>query len=155
MTNEEDSPRTRPENHPIIRILQAVTVCFARIYHRLTVVSPCGIPRSGAAILVCNHISPLDPLLIQSVCPRLITWMMAREYYVQPGLHWLFRQIEVIPVDRSGQDFSAMRSALRGAAKWPGAGNFSRGKDRNIAGAVAVSDRRGADGAQSGRADLS
>src|SRR5438034_6252065 len=89
--------KPRPENRPIIRMLQAVDVCFSRMYHRLSVRSPQRLPRSGAAILVCNHVSGLDPLLIQSVCPRLITWMVAKEYVELPVLSWVFRKIGAIP----------------------------------------------------------
>ena len=49
------------------RLLQAFDVCFARIYHQVVVRSACNLPREGPAILVCNHISGLDPMLIQSV----------------------------------------------------------------------------------------
>src|SRR3954465_15627638 len=106
----------RPENRPIIRLLQAIDVCFARMYHRLSVLSPQRLPRHGPAILICNHVSGLDPLLIQSVCPRLITWMMASEYYAVPGLNWVFKQIGAIPVERSGRDLAATRAAMRALA---------------------------------------
>ena len=55
----------------------------------------------------------MDPIFIQSVCPRPIVWMMAKEYYDLPGLNWIYRQIEAIPVARSGRDLSATREALR------------------------------------------
>lgn len=86
---------------------------LCRAYHRLEVVSPPTLPRSGPAILVCNHISGLDPLMIQSVIRRPIHWMMAREYYEIPSLRRLFEFIEAIPVDRNGRDSTALRLALR------------------------------------------
>jgi 1-acyl-sn-glycerol-3-phosphate acyltransferase len=104
---------SRPENQLRIRLLQAADVCFCRIYHQVIVRSPSQLPRNGPAILVSNHISGLDPLLIQSVCPRLITWMMAKEYYDLRPLNWIFRTIGLIPVDRRGRDTAATRSALR------------------------------------------
>jgi 1-acyl-sn-glycerol-3-phosphate acyltransferase len=104
---------TRPEGRLAIRLLQAVDVCFARIYHRVNVLAPQRLPKSGAAVLICNHTSALDPLLIQSVCPRLIVWMMAREYYEITALNWIFRTIEAIPVERGGRDLAATRAALR------------------------------------------
>ena len=103
----------RPEDRLSIRLLQAVDVCFSRIYHRVNVVSPQRLPKQGPAILICNHTSGLDPMLIQSVCPRLIVWMMAREYYDLPVLHWVFKTVEAIPVDRGGRDLAATRAALR------------------------------------------
>src|SRR4051812_24610919 len=81
----------RPEDRLSIRLLQAVDVCFARIYHRVNVLSPQRLPKQGPAILICNHTSGLDPMLIQSVCPRLIVWMMAREYYEISALRWVFK----------------------------------------------------------------
>ena len=102
-----------PENRLSIRLLQALDVCIARIYHQTIVRTAQRLPRQGPAILICNHTSGLDPLLIQSVCPRLIVWMMAREYYDMKALTWVFRTIEAIPVDRGGRDMAATRAALR------------------------------------------
>jgi 1-acyl-sn-glycerol-3-phosphate acyltransferase len=104
---------TDPENVPVRRLLQAANRLFARAYHRLDVLSPCRLPRDGPAILVCNHTSPMDPLFIQSVCPRPIVWMMAKEYYEMTGLNWIYRQVHAIPVSRSGRDMAATREALR------------------------------------------
>ena len=128
-------PRENPENRrlpaesrPIVRMLQAIDVCFARIYHRLSIAAPCRLPRSGPAILVSNHTSGLDPFLIQSASPRLITWMMAREYYELRGLNLIFRAIEAIPVDRSGRDLAATRAALRALSAGRILGIFPEGR---------------------------
>ena len=118
----------RPENRPMIRVLQAADVCFARIYHRLYVRAPQQLPRTGPAILVCNHVSGVDPLLIQSVCPRLITWMMAREWYELPVLGWIFRTVGAIPVQRSGRDLAATRAALRALNRGGVLGMFPEGR---------------------------
>ena len=117
-----------PENVPIRRMLHACDRLFARVYHRLDVLSPCRLPRTGAAILVCNHTSPLDPILIQSVCPRPIVWMMAKEYYEVRGLNWIYRQVEAIPVARSGRDMAATREALRALKYGRILGVFPEGK---------------------------
>jgi 1-acyl-sn-glycerol-3-phosphate acyltransferase len=123
-----DVPNKRPENRPIIRLLQAIDVCFSRIYHRLNVLAPQQLPRDGAAILVSNHISGLDPLLIQSVCPRLITWMMAKEYMEIIGLRWVFKQVGIIPVARTGRDLSSTRAAMRALADGGLLGVFPEGR---------------------------
>ncbi len=123
-----DVPQKRPENRPIIRVLQAIDVCFSRMYHRLNVRAPQQLPREGAAILVSNHISGLDPLLIQSICPRLITWMMAKEYMEIFGLRWVFKQVGIIPVQRSGRDLSSTRAAMRALAKGGLLGVFPEGR---------------------------
>jgi len=121
-------PQPRPENRPIIRLLQALDVGFARIYPRLYVRSPQQLPRSGAAIFVCNHISGVDPLLIQSVCPRMISWMVAKEYTEVRGLGWIFKQIGAIPVERSGRDLASTRAAMRALANGAVLGVFPEGR---------------------------
>src|SRR5207249_2405149 len=124
----EQSQSPRPESRPVIRLLHAIDVCFARIYHRLTIHSPCKLPRDGPAIVVCNHTSGLDPILIQSACPRLITWMMAREWYEMRGLNWVFKTVGAIPVDRSGRDLTATRAALRALEAGQILGVFPEGR---------------------------
>jgi 1-acyl-sn-glycerol-3-phosphate acyltransferase len=102
-----------PSLHPGVRGLQATNRLFCRIYHGLTLQTRCPLPRRGPGILISNHTSGLDPLLLQSATPRLITWMMAREYYEIGAMGWIFRLSGMIPTSRNGRDMAAMRSALR------------------------------------------
>src|SRR5215208_6849781 len=48
---------------------------FSRQYHDLRILNPCTLPATGGAILVSNHTSSLDPVPLQTACPRLITSM--------------------------------------------------------------------------------
>jgi len=79
----------RDEDRASVRFLKRLLDTYINGYHNVEVVSPCQLPANEPAILVCNHVSSLDPMLIQWACSRLIVWMMAREYYV-PGSRWLF-----------------------------------------------------------------
>jgi len=108
--------------------MQAINRLYTRVYHTLDVRSPQRLPDSGPAILICNHTSSLDPHLIQACCPRLITWMMAKEYYELPVLNTLLRILGVIPVTRSGRDMSATRAALRALENGQILGVFPEGK---------------------------
>lgn len=103
----------RPETRLTNRFLRGLNIAFSRIYHELDVLSPQRLPKKGAGILVCNHASGLDPLLIQSVCKRMIIWMMAKEYYDLWPMSMVFHAVDAIPVDRAGRDSSATRAALR------------------------------------------
>jgi 1-acyl-sn-glycerol-3-phosphate acyltransferase len=118
----------RPEDRFVIRLLQAADVCFCRIYHSTTVRAPHRLPRTGAGILVCNHISGLDPFLLQSVLPRVIVWMMAKEYYEMRAIKRIFQTIEAIPVDRGGRDLASTRAALRALADGRILGIFPEGR---------------------------
>ncbi len=103
-------------------------VLLTRAYHRVVVRQAQPLPKSGPVILVCNHTSGLDPLLIQAVCKRPIVWMMAREYYELKGLRWVFKAADSIPVERTGRDTAATRAALRALERGRVLGIFPEGK---------------------------
>ena len=84
----------------------------------------CPYPESSGAIILSNHRSPLDPMLAwmnshlrhaeaaRSI--RVISYLMAREFYEQPGLFgWIGRAMQSIPVDRDGRDLGPTREAIR------------------------------------------
>ena len=124
----------RPEKKLSIRLMKAADVLFSRVYHRLTVLTPPRLPATGPAILVCNHTSGLDPILIQSVCKRVIVWMMAKEYYEIRPLKPFFQMLEAIPVDRAARDTGAMRSALRALQEGRILGVFPEGRISTVKG---------------------
>lgn len=111
-----------------VRVAQCSNRIFSRVYHHMQVFTPSRLPRTGPAIVVCNHISGLDPMLIQAACSRMIVWMMASEYYKIKSLRWFYETIEAIPVDRSGRDMAATRAALRTLADGRVLGIFPEGR---------------------------
>jgi 1-acyl-sn-glycerol-3-phosphate acyltransferase len=122
-------PQDRPIDSAVpVRLLQAVNRFYVRAYHRLSVRTPCPLPRAGPAILVANHTCGLDPLLIQSVCPRLITWMMAAEYFDSKPVAAICRTVGAIPTYRSGRDTAATRAALRALGAGQILGIFPEGR---------------------------
>lgn len=134
-SQERESPRVSkkpdrlPMEHRLVpRFLLALNRLVSRGYHHVDVQTPSVFPKSGPAILISNHISGLDPLLIQSAIPRMAVWMMASEYYKIPGLKKGFEAIEAIPVDRKGRDSTATRAALRALAEGSILGVFPEGR---------------------------
>ena len=121
-------PIDRPENRLGVRLLGWTNLAFTRLFHQVKVYRPPCLPKIGPAILVSNHTSGLDPLVIQSCCPRLIHWMTAREYIEAKGLGWVFRTIGAIPVARTGHDLASTRMALRALERGEVLGIFPEGK---------------------------
>jgi len=113
---------------PSVRALKRLNELYVRAFHRLIVLSPPRLPETGPAILVCNHTSGVDPFLIQSACPRVITWMMAKEFYDIPAFTWAFKLIRAIPVTRSGRDSAATRAAIRALHEGQILGIFPEGR---------------------------
>jgi 1-acyl-sn-glycerol-3-phosphate acyltransferase len=85
------------------------------------------LPRRGPVLLVSNHTSPADPLLLQCATRRLISFLMAREYFSIPFLGWVFQLSKTIPVNRTGRDIAAFKAAIRALEEGRVIGVFPEG----------------------------
>jgi acyl-[acyl-carrier-protein]-phospholipid O-acyltransferase/long-chain-fatty-acid--[acyl-carrier-protein] ligase len=82
--------------------------------YRLRVHGLENLPAQGPALLVCNHVSHLDALLLLAAQKRRIRFTVWAPYLRTPGLRWLLRLANVIPVDSSSGP-SAILQSLREA----------------------------------------
>ncbi len=94
----------------------------------LTVTGRHHIPRTGPFLLVANHLSNLDPLLIQSVCPRIIYAMTKSSQFTVPILGPLMPHIHAFPVRRYQIDPQAVRVALRRLEQGEGVAVYPEGE---------------------------
>jgi len=100
---------------------------LCRYVHRLAQ-TKIPLPETGAAIVVANHVSGLDPFLLIAASHRPLRFLIAREEYERPILHWLFKASGCIPVDRSGKSKHALRQALRALQSGEVVAIFPHGK---------------------------
>ncbi len=56
------------------------------------------IPESGPAVLVCNHVSYMDALLIAGACPRPVRFVMDKQIAEMPVMKHFFRLAKTIPI---------------------------------------------------------
>ncbi len=101
---------------------------FTRVMWRTKVVGTLDVPENQGAVIVCNHQSGIDPLLIQLCGYRIVHWLVAREYYNMFGISFLFRQLKSIPVNRGGIDTAATKMAIRYAQEGGLVGLFPEGR---------------------------
>ena len=71
------------------------------------------IPREGAFLVVANHQSFLDPILVQAVCPRILHAMAKSTQFGSPIFRRLLSQLYAFPVRRFEVDPQAVRQVLR------------------------------------------
>ena len=71
--------------------------------YRIRVVGAKNIPLQGPALLICNHVSFVDALLVGAPQPRFVRFMLHREYYDLKSLNWFFRLMHSIPVSANNR----------------------------------------------------
>jgi 1-acyl-sn-glycerol-3-phosphate acyltransferase len=109
--------------------LYLLNLAFAKFWWRLRVTGewPELFPNQGY-IIIANHRSSIDPMLIQSSIARPLKWMIAREYTEVPIMGTLLRIIGVVPVNRDGSDRTAIRQAVAEIEAGSWIGIFPEGK---------------------------
>jgi 1-acyl-sn-glycerol-3-phosphate acyltransferase len=117
-----------PEDGHFLAWVRIVNVPYTRIWHGMRVPrSADPLPADRACIVVANHRSSCDPFLVARLTRRRLRFFMAREYYETFGLRWICDQLGAIPVNRDGNDLSAMRIALRHLRDGGALGVFPQG----------------------------
>ena len=94
---------------PMVRCLVYLTV---HLVYRLRLRVADHIPAHGAALVVCNHVSFVDALVIGGASRRPLRFLMAKPMYHSPWLNWLFRLVGAIPVESERHDPGDVRRAL-------------------------------------------
>jgi 1-acyl-sn-glycerol-3-phosphate acyltransferase len=75
------------------------------------------IPEQGAALIVSNHVSFVDALVLMAISPRPIRFVMDRAIFSTPVLSWLFRQVKAIPIASFKQDPQLVEQAFERVAE--------------------------------------
>lgn len=122
------SARKTEWNHSWLNYVDGfVRLVFCRYYHRLEF-TPIELPAQGSAIVVANHLSGLDPLLLLAASHRPLRFLIAREIYDSIWLNWLYRAVGCISVDRVKRPETALRAALRALQAGEVVAIFPQGK---------------------------
>jgi 1-acyl-sn-glycerol-3-phosphate acyltransferase len=69
------------------------------------------IPDEGAAVLVCNHVSFVDALVIAAACRRPVRFVMDHQIYRLPVLNFVFRTGRTIPIASARADARLLERA--------------------------------------------
>ncbi|OBU15081.1 acyl-phosphate glycerol 3-phosphate acyltransferase [Photobacterium aquimaris] len=74
------------------------------------------LPQQGGTLLVCNHVSYMDALLLAGACPRPIRFLMDKDIYNLPIVNTFCRACKAIPVDAN--DRKSVRTAFAQVATY-------------------------------------
>ncbi|RKZ69416.1 MAG: glycerol acyltransferase [Gammaproteobacteria bacterium] len=70
------------------------------------------IPDNGAAVLVCNHVSYVDALIIAGCIRRPVRFVMYHKIYNMPVLNFIFRTAKAIPIAGKYEDETLLNRAF-------------------------------------------
>lgn len=113
---------------PVQYVFYLTDLAVARILWRAQVRGRIQLDPDQGAVIVCNHTSSLDPMLIYLGTHRIVHWMVAGEYFGNPVFGFLLRIIEVIPTRRGGIDTASTKRAIRYAQEGHLVGIFPEGR---------------------------
>ena len=69
------------------------------------------VPDDGPSVIVCNHVSYVDALVITAACRRPIRWVMDHRIFRIPFLSFFFRTVRAIPIAPAKEDPEGLQQA--------------------------------------------
>src|SRR5690606_31908670 len=70
------------------------------------------VPDEGAAVIVCNHVSYMDALVLAASIPRPVRFVMYYRIFDIPVMSWIFRTARAIPIAGAREDPGRMQRAF-------------------------------------------
>ncbi len=70
------------------------------------------VPNEGAALLVCNHVSYMDALILSACIPRPARFVMYYKIFNIPVLRWIFKTSKAIPIAGARENPEVMQRAF-------------------------------------------
>jgi 1-acyl-sn-glycerol-3-phosphate acyltransferase len=98
-------------------LLRFLSWLLVHVIYRLRVEGVERIPERGAALLICNHVSFVDPIVISAACPRPIRFIMEAAIFRIPVMNTVFRGMKAIPVAPAKEDPAVYERAFEVVAK--------------------------------------
>jgi len=82
------------------------------------------IPDEGPAVIVCNHVSFVDALIVMAASPRPIRFVMDHQIFKVPVLSFVFRTAGAIPIAPAKENPELLERAYDEVARALAAGNL-------------------------------
>ena len=70
------------------------------------------VPDEGPALIVCNHVSYMDALILSASLPRPVRFVMYYKIFEIPVMRWIFRTGKAIPIAGAREDRALMEQAF-------------------------------------------
>jgi 1-acyl-sn-glycerol-3-phosphate acyltransferase len=94
-------------------VLQLVARLGVRVFFDLRTFGRENVPATGGVLLVANHQSNLDPVLVAVRLRRPVSFMAKSELFENRWLNWLIRALHAFPVRQNHGDLGAVRQCIQ------------------------------------------
>ena len=114
----ETAYRLDNDQSMIVRMVAVIARTFARVFARVEITGLENLPRTGAVLIVANHISNFDAVVAgawinTALRRRRIHWLGKRELFDWPVVGWAAANGGVHPVERGSADVESFRLATK------------------------------------------
>jgi 1-acyl-sn-glycerol-3-phosphate acyltransferase len=82
------------------------------------------IPDTGPAVVVCNHVSYVDPIILSGSIRRPMRFVMYYKIFQMPLLNFIFKNMKAIPIASAREDREVMDQAFAAVDAELAAGNI-------------------------------
>jgi hypothetical protein len=93
-------------------LLRFLAWLVARVIYRIRVTGLEHVPASGAALVVCNHVSFADALVLSAAVHRPMRFVMEASIFRIPLAHFVFRGMKAIPIASAHEDLAVREAAF-------------------------------------------
>lgn len=98
-------------NDCLFYLLKMIGIILLKILYHIQAKNRELIPRRGSLIVAANHFSYMDPIVLQAIFPRRLSFMMTERFYKGHG-EWFFKFMRCINVKEKGVNIAALRDAV-------------------------------------------
>ncbi len=94
------------------------------VFYRIRPIGLENIPNKGPAVVVCNHVSFIDPIILGGSVARPMRFVMNYKIFKMPFLSFIFRNAKAIPIASRAEDEDLMNAAFEKVDAELAAGNI-------------------------------
>ncbi len=116
-----------PRETPLYRLTYHAVRFLLRLFFNFRIEGLAHVP-PGAALVVANHPSALDPVVLAAALPRRALFVGAAEFFTMPFVGWAMRAHGTIPVHRGQVDLTVVRATVRALEAGALLGIFPEGR---------------------------
>jgi len=71
------------------------------------------VPATGGGLMLSNHQSNLDPVLVGLACNRRLNYVARKSLFKFAPFRWLINSLDAIPIDREGTGLEGLKETLK------------------------------------------